>query len=304
MYRILVIFSVIASLLFAAPLKASELPKGDFAELRQTGQGKVIQIISPLSVQLENGKILRLSGINIPDYSGEDAGPSALLAVQILKDMLEGHEVILYQTRKNDVGRINRMGHEIVHIVRKSDDAWVQGTLIKLGLAIVQTTKTNPEMAAQMLALEESARKEKLGLWENTLRILTPEEAGAHTGSFQIVEGRVESAALKKNRLYMNFGKNWRDDFTVTVAPENKRAFSKDGINMLDWNGQNLRVRGWITDYNGPNMEIDHPGAIQKISPQKSVPPAADPQNGKAENVLPPAMPVKPVLEERLPASP
>jgi micrococcal nuclease len=61
--------------------------------------------------------------------------------------------------------------------------------------------------------------KDKAGIWENYSKVLPPEEAEAHEGSFQIVEGRIESAALKQNRIYLNFGKDWKTDFTISIAP-------------------------------------------------------------------------------------
>ncbi len=298
MSAILGIFILLASVLFAAPAQAQALPKGDYADLRQTGTGIVMQVISPATLQLKSGEIIRLTGLYFPDYSEDDAGPFALLSVKILRDMLEGQKVTLYQTRNKSVGRMNRMGHTLAHVVRDSDQAWAQGVLLQLGLAMVQTDFGNPEMAAQMLALEEEARKEKAGLWEKTIRILKPEETSAHIGEYVIVQGMTESVALKNNRLFLNFGKHWKNDFTVTVSPENKRSFSKAGVNPLDWSKQTLRVRGVLTELNGPNMEVDHPGAIVKVdavTDEGTVAPKSPEEifNLKRDNVLPLPIPLR-----------
>lgn len=298
MSAILGIFLALASFLFVAPAQAQTLARGNFEDLRQTGSGLVMQVISPSTIQLKSGEIVRLSGIYFPDYSEDEAGPFSLLAVKILKDMLEGQQVTLYQTRNKEMGRINRMGHALAHVVRNSDQTWIQGSLLQLGLAMVQTDQATPEMAQQMLALEETARTEKTGLWEKTLYILKPAETEAHIGEYVIVQGLVESVALKNNRLYMNFGKNWKDDFTVTVSPEDKRNFSKAGINPLDWSKRTLRVRGVLTELNGPNMEIDHPDAIVQIDsiaePAAPAPKSLDEIfNMKRDNVLPLPLPVR-----------
>jgi len=118
-------------------------------------------------------------------------------------------------------------------------------------------------MAEQLYALEAEARKDKIGIWAEESAILTPEEAERHINSFQIVKGRVRSAAIKQNRIYLNFGHNWRTDFTVSIAPEDRKFFSKAGYNPLEWNGRDVRVRGWIEDYNGAYIEINHPTAIE-----------------------------------------
>jgi micrococcal nuclease len=298
MKAILGFFLALASLFIISPALAQALPKGDFEELRQVGTGTVTQIISPSAVQLKTGEIVRLSGLNFPDYSEDNAGAFSLLAVKVLKDMLDGQQMVIYQTRNKSVGRMNRMGHSLAHLVRASDGAWVQGSLLQLGLALVQTDQGNPEMAEQMLKLEAQARIEKIGLWENTIHILRAEETPEHIGEFVIVEDQVESVALKNNRLYMNFGKNWKKDFTVTVSPESKRNFNKAGLNPLDWNKRTLRVRGVLDELNGPNLEIEHPGAIETIDTEtqdSALPPKppVDELRMNTDNALPLPMPVR-----------
>jgi len=262
---ILAIFVALASFLWPGPAAAQPFPQGNYSALRDVGKAEVLEVISPQTMKLSNGDIIHLSGVYFTDDTPHHAGPFAVTALKVLKDMIEGETVLIYQTKKKDWGRTNRMGHTLAHIVRQKDKAWVQGTLVGLGLAQVQTSLRNPEMAAQLYALEKAARKDKTGIWAET-QVLTPESAPEHINSFQIVEGAVESAALKKNRIYLNFGNNWRDDFTVSISPEDRRAFSKKGVNPFDWNGKKIRVRGWLEDYNGAYIEIDHPEAIEILS--------------------------------------
>jgi len=158
---ILVLFLYFSSALFPIRLSAQSLPQGDFSELRETGTAQVLQVITPLTLKLSNGDIIRLSGLHLTDYTPDNAGPFALTALKVLQDMLEGENVRIYQTKKKDVGRTNRMGHKLAHLVRKRDGVWAQGTLIGLGLAQVKTSQRTPEMAAQLYALETAARTEK-----------------------------------------------------------------------------------------------------------------------------------------------
>lgn len=265
MLRILILFLIAANCFINAAYAENvpRLPSGDFSELRRTGMVNVKAVIDPQTIQLEDGHIVRLTGIDFPDFNPDEPGDFSLTAMQILRDMLVGKTVLLYQTVNREEGRINRMGQDIAQIQRESDKVWVQGTLLSLGLARVRTAQRNPEMAQQMYDLELAAMKDKAGIWENYSKVLLPEEAEAHEGSFQIVEGRIESAALKQNRIYLNFGKDWKTDFTISIAPEDKRAFSKQNLDPLQWNGKQVRVRGWIESYNGPYMQISHPAAIE-----------------------------------------
>ena len=269
--HILVFFLLLAnffSISLAQGQEAAPLAANDFSVLKKTGEAQVLEVISPLTVKLSNGDIAFLPGVHFPDYdyTAERTGPFALTAMKVLQDMLEGKKVEIYQTPKKDWGRTNRMGHALAHLVRSDSGLWAQGMLIRLGLAQVKTSQRNPEMAAQLYALEAEARHEKIGIWENDDVILSPEDALKHLNSFQIVEGVIQSAAMKKNRVYLNFGGNWRNDFTVSIAPEDRRIFSKAEINPLDWNGAHVRVRGWVEEYNGAYIEIDHPEALEILS--------------------------------------
>ncbi len=249
-----------------AAFAQSQLPQGDFSEMKQTEQTEVIDVVNPYTLLLRDGTIARLSGIDIPHAVGDDIGTWAVTARDILKDMLVGQRVVVYQTADKYEGRVNRMGHALAHLERVDNKSWAQGTLLALGLARVKTSQRNADMAAQMLALEGKARVDKIGIWgDEGYGILTPDDAEAHIGEFVIVRGKIDSVALKKNRIFMNFGKNWRNDFTVTIPPEAKRGFSRQQLDPLGWGGRVVQVRGVLESINGPSMEIDHPQAIEFV---------------------------------------
>ena len=250
-------FFFCAALVFPCTPRAA-----DFSGLKKTGTAKVVSVITAQTLSLDNGGVLHLSGLHFPDYTPQNAGPFAITAMKIMQDMLTGERIQIYQTKKSDWGRSNRMGHQLAHIQIENGELWVQGALLSLGLAAVETSARNPEMADQMLAIERAARAEKIGIWENNF-VLSPETSTEHIGAFQIVEGVIKSTAINNNRIYLNFGGNWRTDFTVSIAPEDKRNFSGSGANPLDWTVKHVRVRGWVREYNGPFMEITHPQAIE-----------------------------------------
>ena len=263
----LVIITVITGLFIAGIAHAEGLPMPSMDALKQTKGASVKTIIDPITLQLSDGQLVRLSGIDIPDLSIHAQGDISVLAMDVLRDAFADKKVKLHQTPKADWGRTNRMGHILAHITRDKDGVWAQGTLLRLGLARMNTNERTPELAAEMLTLEDKAHAEKLGLWaDNKYAIKTPETIGAYMDSFQIIEGRVHSVSLRKNRLYINFGKNWKTDMTVTIAPEHKRRFSKASIDPQQWNGKTLRVRGWVRDYNSAYIEITHPQAVEVLN--------------------------------------
>ena len=54
-------------------------------------------------------------------------------------------------------------------------------------------------------------------------------------------------------------------DFTVTVTPKDMRNFRAAKFDVKALAGKRVRVRGWIESYNGPEMEIATPAAIEVL---------------------------------------
>ena len=114
-----------------------------------------------------------------------------------------------------------------------------------------------------MLARERQARRARLGIWAlDYYAVRTPAEAENHIGSFQLVEGRVVDAAIVRRRGYINFGVDWRSDFTIAIRPRDRKLFGPEGEDILSFKGRIVRVRGWIKSFNGAMIEATHPEQI------------------------------------------
>ena len=48
--------------------------------------------------------------------------------------------------------------------------------------------------------------------------------------------------------IYVNFGRHWSEDFTVTVLKRNERNFAAAGLDLKGLEGKRIRVRGWIEE--------------------------------------------------------
>ena len=242
--------------------------KGDFAELRQMDTTTADQVIDPLRIHLKDGRIVQLAGIDIPDLDPYEPGDFSAAARDLLDGLLKGKQVRLYQTRNQKEGRTNRLGYPLVHLTLSgADAAWAQGTLLSAGLARVRPSARNPEMAAQMIALEDRARKNKKGIW-NDLRYvaLTPDTAATGLNGWALVEGNIHSVATVGNIIYLNFGSDWRSDFTIALSAGIRSQFIKDGADPMKLGGVRVRARGWLRDYNGPYMELLHPAWMQVLT--------------------------------------
>ena len=233
-------------------------------------RGVVIAVIDGDTVTLESGAQVRLVGIQAPKLSLGRPGfrdwPLAAEAKAGLQALvLKAPVRLAYGAR-----RLDRHRRLLAHLERPAAPGrpalWVQGEMLARGLARVYTFPDNRDRAVRMLAIERAARAARRGIWRlDNYRILGPEEAARRVGRFELVEGRVLRAAVVRGRTYLNFGADWRSDFTVAIARKHRRRFSRAGIDLTALGGSRLRVRGWLTWQNGPMIEATHPEQVEAI---------------------------------------
>jgi len=145
----------------------------------------------------------------------------------------------------------------------------VQGELVARGFARVGDWIGTRECATELLARERAARKAKLGLWAvsyyDSLDTDNPADVLAKRGRFALVEGKVVSVRESGATIYVNFGRRWTEDFTVTILKRNERSFAAAGLEPKRLAGRRVRVRGWIEQRGGPWIEATRPEQIELI---------------------------------------
>jgi len=244
-----------------APSVAPPLPP----PLVPGGSGEVTQVIDGDTLLLADGRQVRLVGLRAPKpplgRAGQRPWPLAEAAAGLLGRLSLGQRVTLGYGGL----RLDRHRRALAHLFDE-DGRWLQGALLAAGLARADSTRDNRALAARMLALEEAARAAGRGLWAVAFYApRDPVSVAGDVGSFQLVEGLVVSAAKVRGRVYLNFGADWKSDFTVTLAPEIARLFEAEGVVASDYQGRRLRVRGWIKSFNGPMIEASHPEQIELL---------------------------------------
>lgn len=145
-------------------------------------------------------------------------------------------------------------------------NAWVQAELLARGLARVMIAPDRTECASELFAVEAKARAARAGIWSNaSYAVRSPDNLKRDVGTFQIVQGKVLNASLKNGRAYLNFGGDWKSDFTVTVDPEDMPNFRRTGVDPRDYVGQTIRVRGIVQWLNGPEIEVANPQSVEVV---------------------------------------
>jgi len=232
-------------------------------EIKRTKSGVIEQIIDQQTILLKDKTVVRLASIDTPNKAS---------AFDALKELLPPQtNIILYQTRSEKLGRTNRMGHDLAHIVIKEDTTWVQGTLLQNGIVRICTAPKQDSLLPEMIAAENSAIKKNKNLWavDSAFNILSNDIdiLKNHIGDFIVVEATVQKVATINNNVYLNFGNNWKTDFTVMLTSNLRKDLSKKGIDALSLANKNVRVRGWLREYNGPLIELEDIAHLQILEP-------------------------------------
>jgi len=237
------------------------LSQGPSATVARVVDGDTVE----LSEEILGARQIRLVGIQAPKLPLGRKGFPVWPLAEASKKVLEA--IVLGKTVKLSFGgaKMDRHGRLLAHLHLKNG-RWVQGEMLRLGMARVYTFPDNRAVAAEMLKIEQSARTAKKGIWGlSYYAIRTPEDLGSRIGTFQLIEGTVVSAARVKARVYLNFGANWRTDFTATLKPGAQRLFRKMAIDPISLQGKRVRVRGWLKKFNGPEIEVTHPEQIEVV---------------------------------------
>lgn len=256
--------------LLLAPALSSGLPSG----LEDGGEALVTRVVDGDTLALDDGRELRLVGIRVPKRSLGRGGfkdlPFSERAKAVLEELALGETVALAYGGR----RLDRYGRALAHVATRQPDSgsigsrdfWLQGELLRRGFARVSGNPDNRAALRELLAFEQLARQTNRGLWAHPHFAVRAANAVARDiGSFQIVEGQVLEAAVVRGRAYLNFGSDWRSDFTVTLASRVRRLFEKEGHDPRNYAGERIRVRGWVRSYNGPQIGVTHPEQIEVL---------------------------------------
>jgi len=145
--------------------------------------------------------------------------------------------------------------------------ALLQEMLVEEGWLMVWPRAGQTLDFSSMLELEAHARAGRRGAWRSgafAVRDPDPDRLAQHLDSAQIVEGRVIATGEGRGgRVYLNFGLDWRTDFTVSASRAVRREFEAAGVVLESLDGAVIRVRGWLYEENGPMISLSHPAQLE-----------------------------------------
>lgn len=240
-------------------------------DLRPGPKGKVVSVTDGDTLLLDNGLTVRLIGLQAPKLpQGRENFPAWPMS-----DEAKAHLEALTLGKAVEVrhGGETRDRHDRVLgqlFVPDTPELWVQKQLLAEGLARVYSFPDNRACLADLLAAESLARTMRLGIWADPYytvrRADRPEALLSRAGQYELVEGRVLLAEKAGGRVFLNFGRHWKTDFTAVIDARALGLFTATGLDPLALDGALVRIRGWVDDRDGPRIELTHPEQIEVLA--------------------------------------
>lgn len=226
-------------------------------KLTPIGTVNVAAVRDGRTLLLADGRELRLAGIEVTDDS------RAALQTLVAGGPLRLERLGLEKTGPEH----DRYGRLVAFAFARDAQESVQQAMLEQGRARVSARVGNKACADSLLNAERTARAAKRGLWadpnfaplsaENLTRLQ------AARGRFALVEGKVLSVRESGAIIYVNFGRRWTRDFTVTILRRSGGAFAAAGVEPKKLEGRHIRVRGWIEQRGGPIISAETPEQIE-----------------------------------------
>ena len=247
-----VVGPVVAGLVLqVATLGSAGAGEGDCAAGAGARESVRVEAVMPDgTLRLADGRQVMLAGVHV---SGEAESQLAGKPLEIAP-----------------LGQADRWGRSAV--VGWSGEALVQQSLVGEGLAAVWGGGVAAGCAQALKRAESAARAQRSGLWGGFaegagLRFAAarPEVLQSRAGRFAIVEGRVESLGKTRDTRYLNFGRHWATDFTVTFNSSIEGQLAAAGFDLARIDGSRVRVRGVVLMKNGPHIEVTDPAQIEWV---------------------------------------
>lgn len=232
----------------------------------------VTAVVDAETLALDDGSELKLAGMLGPralDVAADVAEwPPEAAAKAALADLVVGRNITAHPV----TARSDRYGRLIAHVFVERDGVrqWVQGRMLRDGHARAHDLAGNFVCAEELIAHERQGRELRAGLWSNAAyrerSAFRTRELLRLRSTFQLVTGRVHKVAETKSAIYLNFGADWRADFTAGFKTGRNALATPERTELVrQLEGRMVRVRGWIERRNGPYIEIEHASDIETI---------------------------------------
>ncbi len=211
----------------------------------------VKKVIDGDSVLLSNGEQVRYLGIDTPEF-GE---PFFEKAKEANRELVEGKSVKLAVCVSQPRDKYNRF---LAYV--SAGPLKVNEELLERGLArTLNIPPCGAPRAKQFRSLEREAFRDRRGLWSlQKQREVSHEKAGRFIGKLMIVNGTVLNVHKGEKAIHLNFGEDYRTDFTATIFRKDLSSLQGQGMKPVEeFRNRKVAVTGYIKKYMGSEIIIE-----------------------------------------------
>lgn len=248
LHLIIAFLVVVGRAAFAAP-----------CQFEAQGEGRVAGIVDARSVRFDDGREIRLTGIEATSTTK-----------QALTSLLVGRDVTLRSTDDTP----DRYGRQGALVFIGESDTSVQAVLLAQGDAVVSAEIADKACATALISSEAEARRQKKGSWADPSAIKnaeSPDDILAGIGRFMVVEGKVLSVRQAGAMTYLNFGRSWTRGFAATISKRNLPAFESAGMPLKSLENKRIRIRGWVEGTTGPRIDVVRVGQVELLGANEPI---------------------------------
>lgn len=245
-----------ALLLFSAPAPAAPLCPPD----RLDAQARVSQVLDGDTIELDNGRRVRLIGVNTPEISRDDT-PSEPLANEA-RDYLQrllaehGNRIALRYDRE----RTDSYQRTLAHLFL-ADGTSITAKLLEQGLGTVLVVPPNVWNAPCYQQAERRAQARQQGIWAlPSYQPVRSDTLRPYARGFRVVKGRVERIGGNDKSIWLHL----TGPLALRIDRKDLPYFDAYRPDMLQ--GKTVIARGWLHAHKGGlRMQIRHPTALEVI---------------------------------------
>ena len=217
------------------------------------------------ALALVDGRSLAPEGIALPTRLSPD--PQLLAAAaDAVASVLEGCAAAPVSATLDRHGRLAGTARLVCPAAADARREDLATALLRAGAGYA-TAEGDTVCVAQRLSAEAEARNARRGIWSLATAIAPAGDEKAveeRRGLFSVAEGKV-LAVGGRDRIFLNFGARWKQDFTVMLAREDFATILGDRLDPAILRGALIQVRGVVREEGGPAMAPRRRGEVLRI---------------------------------------
>lgn len=227
------------SLILPAFTWSQAKPSNCPSPISQMQQAELGHVVDGDSLVLNDGRKLRLIGINTPELTAGLGAQKKLArdAKRAVMSFFAGQKAVYLL---NDLDNMDRYKRQLTHIYRQ-DGLSLTAFLLEQGLGWQVVVPPNALHASCYKAIEQQAKINERGVWQESSFFIDAEHMSSRHTGFHLVSGVVSKVSRSKSGWWLEIGK-----LAVSIKDTDARNF--EHMYFPDLLNKKILLKGWVID--------------------------------------------------------